>query len=428
MRILFIVVQFPPDVNSTGFLMAELCDGLAREGHEVSVITTFPHYEGFRIAKEYRRKLFRKEQYRGMDVVRLYVYAPGKKSMLNRLMSYLSFAGLAALAGLCWRKRWDLILCTNGGFFTGVTSWLIGAGKRIPFIYNVQDLYPEVPVQAGQLRNPYAIEWLKRIERFMYRKARRITVISPSMRENLLKKDVPERKLSVIPNFVDTQFIRPLPRANAFSTEHGLDHKFVVSHAGNLGYVYDLDTLIEAAALLVAETEILFLIVGDGVARPELERKARGLGLCNVRFLPFQPRASLPFLRASSDVQVSLYRKGAVRYSMPSKVYEIMASGRPLLASADRGSELWALVEGTGCGLCVEPEDPRALAGVILSLRRDPGLREKMGRSGRQCAERRYCKEVAVRSYHRLIQQVAGGADTERPVEVASPTELRTGR
>jgi hypothetical protein len=181
MRVLVPIIQFPPDVNATGLLMAQLCEELAAQGHEISVITSFPHYEKFRIWQEYRGRIFERERYKRMDVLRLYLYAPGKKNMRNRLINYLSFSAGAALAGMLSRKSWDLILCPNGAFFPGVTSWLIGAVKGIPFIYNVQDLYPEVPVQAGQLRNRHAISILKRIERFMYRKASHVTVISKAM-------------------------------------------------------------------------------------------------------------------------------------------------------------------------------------------------------------------------------------------------------
>lgn len=407
MRILLVIIQFPPDVNSTGLLMSQLGEGLVAEGHDVSVITTFPHYEKFRVWDEYRGKLLERDQFKGMDVVRLWVYAPGHKSMINRLISYLSFSTLAAVAGVISRQSWDIILCTNGSFFSGITGWLIGRFKGIPFIYNVQDLYPEVPIQAGQLRNRYAIAGLRKIERFMYRQAAHITVISPSIRESLLQKGVPAEKITVIPNFVDTDFIRPLPKVNMFSEQYGLCDKFAISHAGNVGYVYDLDTMLEAAALLREHKDMVFLIVGTGVARTDLERKARALRLENVRFLPFQPHDMLPWLRASSDIQVSLYKNGSVKHSLPSKVYEIMASGRPLLASSESGSDLWDLVERTQCGICIEPENAGRLAEAILTLYHNPSWRDTMAQNGRRFALDQYSKQAVVRSYHHLIQQIA---------------------
>jgi colanic acid biosynthesis glycosyl transferase WcaI len=276
-----------------------------------------------------------------------------------------------------------------------------------PFIYNVQDLYPETPVQAGQLRNKYAIRLLERLEQFMYSQAAHISVIAHGFRDNIIAKGVAPTKVSTIPNFVDTQFIRPLAKLNEFSERHGLTHKFVVTHAGNLGYVYDLETLVEAASLLRSESEVQFLIVGDGVVRAGLEAKVKALGLTNVLFLPFQARETLPFLRATSDVQVALYNKGASRYSMPSKVYEIMASGRPVLASADVHSDLWNLVANTNSGLCLEPHDPTKLASAVMTLYRDPQLRLRMGEHGRREAEREYSVEAVVTQYDELIKSIA---------------------
>lgn len=410
MRLLLIIIQYPPDVNSTGLLMSQLFGVLRERGHEVDVITTFPHYEHFRVWDEYRGKLFERDELDEMSVLRTWVYASGtKQNMLRRLTSYLSFNFLAMVAGVFRRRRYDAIFCTNGSFFTGLTGTLIGRLKGAPVVYNVQDLYPDVPVRAGQLNNKWAIRGLELIEGFMYRVASRLAVITPSFKENIVSKGVDPAKITIIPNFVDTEFIRPLPKDNDFSRKYGLSDRFVVSHAGNIGYAYDLDTLLEAAALVAMAghaDDVLFLIVGDGVARPELEEKAASMELNNVCFLGFQPYEDLPQMRAASDVHVSLYKWGSSSYSMPSKVYEIMASGRPLLASGDPDSDVWNLVNATGCGICVEPEDEQELADAVLKLYRNEELRQAMGRRGRQQAEENYSKEAVATQYEQLLRKV----------------------
>jgi colanic acid biosynthesis glycosyl transferase WcaI len=408
LRVLLLIIQYPPDVNPAGMLMGQLFESLAARGHRVSVITAFPHYEHFRIVDAYRGKLAARERSGKLDVLRLWVYASGtKQRMFHRLLSYLSFCFVAMVAAISARRRYDVVFCSNGGFFSGLAAYAFRLVRGVPFVYNVQDLYPEVPVAVGQLRSKPAIAILERLERFMYRTAAHVTVIAPSFRQNLLTKGVPASKVSVIPNWVDTEFIRPLPKDNPFSRQHGLECKFVVSYSGNLGYVYDLSTLLEAAKLLSDNDDISFLIVGDGVARSGLERQAVELGLTNVRFLPLQPRDALPWLRAASDVQVSLYRRGSASYSMPSKVYEIMASGRPLVAGADRGSDVWNLVESTACGVCVEPEDPRGLADAINRLYHDPESRERMARCGRDHAVARYSLAGVLDQYERLLGRLA---------------------
>lgn len=388
--------------------MSQVAHGLVKRGHAVSVITSFPHYEKFRVWDEYRSKWAERTCEEGLDVTRVRVFANGKKEKMNyRLLSYLSFNALAAAANLMRRNRYDVILCTNGSFFTGVAAYLSGSVKGTPFVYNVQDLYPETPVAQGQLTSLRAIAGLSRIERFMYRTAKHITVITPSFRENLVNaKRVPQDKVSVIPNFVDTKFMYPLDKVNPFSERHNLSDKFVVSHAGNLGYVYDLGTLIEAAAALRDESDLLFLIVGDGVMRAKLQARALELKLDNVRFMNFVPYVELPHLRAASDVQLSLYRRGAARYSMPSKLYEIMASGRPVLASSEAGSDLANLIAETDCGICVAPQSVDALVTALLELKRDPARRAEMAVRGRKAAEERFSLETVVNQYDTLLKSI----------------------
>ena len=409
MRTLLLIIQFPPDVNSTGILMSQVAKGLMTRGHDMSVITSFPHYEQFRVWESYRGKWRERTREQGMDVTRVPVFANGKKQNMNyRLLSYLSFNALAALTNFLRREKYDVILCTNGSFFTGVAAYTSGGIKGTPFVYNVQDLYPETPVAQGQLTSRRAIKGLARIERFMYHRAKHITVITPAFEKNLVReKKVPSHKVSVIPNFVDTNFMRPLPKENSFSRQHGLANKFVVTHAGNLGYVYDLDTLLDAAAQLRHERDMVFLLVGSGVMRDLLQAKAQALLLDNVRFMDFQPYENLPYLRGASDVQVSLYRAGAAKYSMPSKLYEIMASGRPVLASAEAESDVANLIAETRCGICVEPQNADALAHALVELKNDSARRAEMGQHGRAAAEKQFSLETVVAQYDALLRRVA---------------------
>lgn len=426
MKILLQIIQFPPDVNSTGLLMARLGEELVARGHEVRVVTTFPHYERFHVPDEYRGRVLERSRYRGMEVLRLPVLTPGSKQrMTNRLVSYLSFNAGATLAGWLSRRPVDVILCTNGSFFTGVTAYLSGAPRHVPFVLNVQDLYPEAFVHAGRLRNRTAIAALERIEGFMYRRAAHVTVITPTFEEHLLAQGVPADKLSVIPNFVDTEFITPLPKDNPEARRLDLAGQFVVCHAGNLGYVYDLDTLLDAAALLREQRDILFLIIGDGAVKPDLERRARELNLPNVRFLPFQPLEALPGLRAACDVHVSLYRNGQGRYSMPSKVYEIMAAARPVLASADPASDITRLIHDVQAGVVVAPSDPARLADAVLTLYRDPGLREEMGRRGRREVEARYTLGVVADRYEQVLGSVIARSAVAKGRRESAPSAVR---
>ncbi len=407
LRILIVVNHYPPDVNPSGKLMHQLALGLRELGHTVDVLTTFPHYGSFRIEPGYRGRLFATEHVEGGRVTRVWAFASGQKHrMAHRLANYVSFNALASVVAVLSRRRYQVVLANSGSFFTGITGWVVRLLRRAPFIYNVQDIYPEVPVRAGQLRNPNAIRALEQIERFMYARAAHVTIISNEQRSVLLRKGVPAAKLTVIPNFVDTAFIRPLPKDNALSRQLGLHDKFVVAHAGNLGYAYDFESLLATAARMRDQPDILFLIVGDGVLRADLEKRVADRKLANVRMMAFRPEAELPFLRAAMDVQLSLYAKGATQSSLPSKIYEIMASARPAVVSAEPGSDLFNLVTAAGCGICIEPENSEELLEAIRTLYEDRAQANHLGQRGRDAVERSFSREAAVEAYAKLINDI----------------------
>lgn len=409
-RVLMIVNHFPPDKNPSGRLMSRLAEGLRDEGFAVDVLTSFPHYEGFTIDPAYRGRWSVHESVGDDVVTRLWVLASGRKqNMLHRLANYVSFAVMSTVAGLSRRRKYDVVLANSGSFFTGISATVLRAFRGTPFLYNVQDIYPDVPVKAGQLGNGFAIRALERIARFMYDRAAIVTVISREQKNVLLRKGVSAGKLHVVPNFVDTSFIRPLPKQNPFAQRHGLADKFVIGYAGNLGLVYDFGPLLACARHLASRPDVLFLIVGDGVRKEEIRAHAAKLG--NVRFMDFQAEKDLPFLRAAIDVHVSPYKKAAAQDSLPSKIYEIMACGRPAVVAADRNSELRQLVDETACGLSVDPEDADSLYHALVTLYDDPVLRARMAERGRAAAVERFSRDRAVASYAQLLR---GAANIDR--------------
>lgn len=409
MRLLFINNHYPPDANPTGNLVAQVAEGLVERGHAVTVVTAVPHYARFETEPEWRGRFSYRTNEKGVDIIRVYVHARGgKEKRTRRILNYLTFNLFALWASLTAKGPYDAVFAPNGSFFVGLTAWLAASRFGAPWIYNVQDLYPDVPIRMGMVRGRGTITLLRRLERFMYDRASRITVIAPSFKTNIERKGVPSGRVVVVPNFVDTRFIRPLARINAFSTEHGLDGRFAVGYAGNLGYASELETLLKAAKAVEGLSEMRFVIVGEGISKPGLVAEAGRLGLRNILFLPFQPRERLPEMRAAMDVHLSLYKRGASSDSLPSKTYEIMASGRPIVLAADPGSDVWNLVQSAGCGICLEPGDAKGLAEALLSLEKDATMRTEMGRRGRLEADGSFSKNTAIDSYERLFQDVSG--------------------
>lgn len=406
MRILLLTTYFKPDITANGILLTQLALEWQRLGHEVTVVTSMPHYATNRIWDAYRGKLWVREKMAGLDVYRVYLYVPERKtSIFGRLFNYASF-NLLSTAIAVTRSRPDIVFVPSPPLTNGVAGYIIAKRFGVPFIYNVQDIYPDIAIRLGILKNPRLIALFQRMERFVYRKARTVSVISQGFRRNLLAKGVPEEKIAVIPNFVDTDFIHPLPRQNAFSRQHGLDERFVVLFAGNVGLSQSLDTVLDAAARLRDQTDILFFIIGNGAAKPALQQRAREENLTNVRFLPFQPHEVVAEMYASADVGLVPLKKGITQESVPSKVFSIMAASRPIIAMVDEGSDTQRLIDQAQCGLCIEPENPDRLVEAILMLHQDHALVGTMGSRGNTFVQMYFSKSGVARQYIELFHQV----------------------
>ena len=406
MRILFLSTYFRPESATNAILMTLLAEELVALGHEVSVITGMPHYDANRIWDKYRGKLWVKEQHGSIPLTRVYLYLPSKKSnVIGRLLSYLSFNLLSTFAGL-FAPKFDLLFVPSPPLTNGVCASLLSRLRRVPFVYNVQDIYPDVAVRLGILTNPRLIRVFERMERFVYTRAAAVSVISGSFRRNLLAKGVPESKIATIPNFVDTSFVTPLPRDNAFRKEQGWGEKFVVLFAGNVGLSQGLETVLEAAGHLRDVPEILIAIVGSGTTKQGLVDKAEEMQLTNVHFLPLQPYERVPELYSAADIGLVPLRKGLTEDSVPSKLWTIMGVARPVLAGVDKTSDTYAVVQEADSGVCVPPEDPEALAEAIRTLHQDPERAAEMGRRGRAHVEAHYTSVSVARQYEALFTKL----------------------
>jgi colanic acid biosynthesis glycosyl transferase WcaI len=386
--------------------MEHLTAELTRLGHRVSVISTVPHYADRESGRQSGGWWPRWTVENGARVLRVRVPSVGKReSAPARLLNYVVFNSWSFAASLCSGAQ-DLVFTLSppltGGLVTALAGWLRG----IPSIYNVQDLVPEAYVQFGVIKNPHVIRAFERIEAAVYRRNTHITVISESFRDHLLAKRVPAEKIDVVPNFVDLDEIRPLPRENALSTRLALDGRFVVMHAGSVAYRHGVEVLVEAAGLLTDLPDVLFLFVGGGTMWESLERSARASGLDNVRLLPYQPRADLPLLRACADVQAIVLRRGMTSHSVPSKVYEIMASRRPFVAAVDARSTIWHLAD-QGYGVAVEPESAAQIAAAVRRLHADRPGGAAMAARARAYVEANCSRQAVGARYDELFRRLA---------------------
>lgn len=409
MKILVVSLYYEPDrCQSNGPIIRALCEDWAESGHEVTVLTSFPHYNCDEVWPEYRGRFFQRDRVGQVNVIRSYIYVPRKRSGFERILNYLSFNISTTLAGL-FSGRQDVIFVMSPPLTIGLTAYMLGLVKGIPYSYNLQDIWPEVAVKLGMLRGRRLISFFERMEKFIYRHSRKIFAISDEFKTNLLNKGIAASKIEVIPNFTDTDHIRPMEKANDFSRAHGLADKFTVLYAGNVGLSQGLGVILDAAEQLKEHTEICFLIVGEGSSRNDLIAEAERRELSNVKLLLFQPESVVPQVYAACDVALIPLRQGITENSVPCKTYSIMAAGKPYIAGVDAGSTVWKLTEQVGCGVCVTPEDGAALAEAVLKMQANAEARRVMGANGRKYVERHFARETITGRYRSVLESMVEG-------------------
>jgi colanic acid biosynthesis glycosyl transferase WcaI len=325
-------------------------------------------------------------------------------------MDYARFHAISTLAGLTLAGQYDVILAPSPPLTIGIAAWLLARARGAPFIYNVQEIYPDIAVSMGVLRSQRAIRALECLERFVYARSSAVVVISELFRRRLLQKGIPAQKLTVIPNFVDIHFMMPGARENEFSIAHGLTDRFVVLYAGNLGLAQGVETILAAAQRLTHLTDMRFLIVGDGARRAWLESQLAQMRLSNVTLLPYQPHSVVPQIYASSDVCLVPLKRGTAHETFPSKVYTVMAAGRPLIASADPESDVTYLVKEADCGWSVPPDDETALAMAIERAYHSRAELQRMSVNGRSYVVSHHSRLAIAKQYDLLIQRMIGTA------------------
>lgn len=406
MRILILHMRFHPDLTGTGPLVTDLATHLAAMGDKITVVTSMPHYGRRNVHARYRGRLFHRENFKGVDVWRTFVYVPPNAKGFYRGLNYLSYTFMSIVAGmLCDRP--DVILCINPPITVGFSGKLISMMRSSPMINNIQDIWPDCIAIIGQLRNRLLFRIFQHLERYIYKTSARVILLSDGMKQNIIKKCANKNKIAIIPNWADVDFIRPFSKNNGFRKTHGLKDNFVVMFAGNIGFISVLDTVLDTANLLQNDSRIQFVIVGEGNAKPALLERARSLNLNNVRFLPTQPKSVLPEMLAAADISLVTLDRRLGQLNVPSKTYNIMAGSRPVLASVPEDSEIARLVKEADCGICVPPEDPESMVQAIKNMLNQPELLDRYGKNGRKYVVENYSRDKLINRYRELLHEVA---------------------
>jgi colanic acid biosynthesis glycosyl transferase WcaI len=394
-RLLVFNQYYWPGVEATAYLLSELCRELADE-FEITVVTG-----KLRGALNEPRIV-----HEGVSVHRVRSTAFDRANIWLRAANYATYLLGSVFDGLR-SPRPDVVLCMTDPPIIANVAMVVAKRFRVPLVVVSQDVFPEIAVQLKRLENPIVIGFLRAAIRYYLRRAQRIVAIGETMRTRLSEKGAPAERLRVIPNWVDTESLSPRPRRNEWAAEHRLQDRFVVMHSGNIGHAQNLDALVRSATFLRDLRDLTIALVGDGAQLAALLELAELLEVGDIaRFLPYQKREVLPLSISSADVHVVGLAHGLAGYVVPSRLYGILAVGRPVIVAADADSETARLVGEVGCGIVLPPGRPELLAAAIRGARDGELELEEMGERGRDWVVANADRSVAVSRYRALLREV----------------------
>lgn len=405
MRILLLAQWFfpEPDIRITS-----LANSLVERGHQVTIITGFPNYPHGRIYPGYRQRLWQRETMpNGVHIVRIPLYPDHSRSVIRRSFTYLSFALSATILGPFFSGKPDVMWVYQPPLTIGIPAIWIGLLRHIPFIYEIQDMWPETVAASGMMNASLPIRMLGKLAKFVYRRAAAITVISKGFKANLEAKGVPSSKIHIIPNWADEEIYRPVKRDPVLGEKYQLTGHFNIVFAGTMGLAQGLHTVIEAAECLRDVLDIQFIFIGDGLDLPDLKASVTSRNLGNVRFIERQPAEWMPqFLAWGDALLVQLRNAPLFHMTIPSKTLSYMASGRLIICAVPGdGADL---IQESGAGIVCPPDDPQALANAIRRAYALPAVeREEMGRAGYQTFLNRFTRDTLVSYYEAVFEAVS---------------------
>jgi glycosyltransferase involved in cell wall biosynthesis len=398
--------SFYPDTTATGQLLTELCEGLVEaHGCRVSVVAGVPLLPAAGPARGAGWGVLQRERHGGIEILRARGTRLPKRRFAGRFSNYVSYFLSACYAGLRL-ERPDVIVAQTDPPIIGLAGYLAARRFGVPFVMAYKDIFPEVAHLLEDFRSETVDRVLHGVTCFLARKADRVVALGETMRRMLIEgKGAEPGKTIVIPDWADCTEIAPGPKQNGFSLTHELVDRFVVMHSGNIGLSQGLEVLVEAAEELKGFDDIEVVFVGEGVKKAGLQDFVRARGLRNVRFLPFEPRERLRDSFASADVFVISLKQGMAGYIVPSKLYGILAAGRPYVAAVEEASEVAAITQRYDCGMLAEPGKPGELADKILKLYHDRSLARRLGGNARRAALE-FDRPRQVKAYYELFREL----------------------
>jgi glycosyltransferase involved in cell wall biosynthesis len=406
-RILFLTENFPPETNAAATRVHERAVYWRRWGHEVTVLTCTPNFPQGKVFPGYRNLWRQREDIDGIDVLRLKTYIAANEGFARRTLDFLSFMAHAYVAGL-GERRPDVVVATSPQFFAAVGGWALAATRRLPFVFELGDLWPRSIVAVAAMRPSPAIRAIEQLELFLYRRSAAVVALTDTFKTDLVRRGIAPGKIAVIRNGVDLPRYAPRPRDEALAAEWGLSGRFVLGYVGTHGMAHDLGNVLAAAELLRSDQRIAFLFVGAGAEREMLIRRATERRLTNVVFQPMQPKERMPAIWSLCDVAlVHLKDSPAFAEVIPSKMFEAMGMGLPLLLVSPDG-EASRILAADGAGLWVPAGEPESLAAAATRLAGDEALRRGLAAASLATAPL-HTRERQAALFMKALEAVAAG-------------------
>ncbi len=410
MKILYVSQYFPPEMGAPSARAAELSHHWARMGHDVTVLTGFPNHPTGVVPEDWRSRLRRlryTEAVDGVHVVRTWLWPLPNRKAHERIRNYASFCVSAGITGLALHKP-DVLIATSPQLLCALAGWWLAWWKRVPFVFEVRDLWPESLAAVGAgTEGSLLHRTLGAIAGFLYRRADRIVVVAPAFKDHLIRYwNVAAAKISVVENGVETDLFRLDPAAMEVRKQLKLEGRFLICYIGTMGNAHGLETLIAAAEeLQTALPNAIFLLIGEGAEKERIVELAAARRLTNIQFLGQQPRERIPAYVSAADVCLVMLKKTELfKTVIPTKLLEYMACERPVIVAVD--GQARQIVEEAGAGVFVEPESSKALLKAVLDLAEDPEHRRQMGASGRQYIVNRFSREKTARDYITVLDEL----------------------
>lgn len=387
MKILFLSDNFPPEGNAPATRLYEHAIRWVRAGHEVTVVTCAPNFPEGKLFPGYRNAWRQVANVEGIRVVRVKSYITANEGFLKRTLDYMSFMVMGFVMGL-FERRPDVVVATSPQFFCAIGGWALSVAKWRPFVFELRDLWPASIMAVGAMKKSLAIRFLETLELFLYRRADAIVSVTESFREDLVARGIPRGKIHVVINGVDLERYEPRARDADLAAEFGLGDRFVAGYMGTHGMAHALPKVLDAAALLRDRKDIMFFFAGSGAERARVEQIVAERNLDNVKLIPRQPKERMPAMWSLCDLSIVPLRDNPVFATViPSKIFESMGMGVPILMSLPEG-EATGIVRSTGAGVCVPPEYPAAMAREIVRLAESPEEMRRLRALAREAGPR----------------------------------------